>query len=205
MDKYEKRAYGDEASPTLEGDRCIRGIAVVFERDSRIFYEPQINKVIIEVIKRGAITDDLIANSDVKALLEHDKSRLLARSTNGSGSLKLSLSDNGLKYEFNAPNTASGNDAVEYVSRGDMRGSSFAYMCNEKEDVTYERAGKLADGRVIYKRFVHRIRKIGDVSIVTDPAFLDTSVSIRSAEDYLHIESPEKKVINFNIINKGIL
>lgn len=189
--KFEQRSYtGAESVPKLEGERTIEGYAVVFERESRIFYDPALKKTIQETIKRGAITQELLDRCDVKALLEHDKSRLLARCNAGAGSLTLTVDEIGVKYRFEAPNTVAGNDVVEYVKRGDLFGSSFAYLSNEGEDVKYQ---KRSDG--VYLRDVYKIRYVGDISVVTDPAYMDTSVSVRSVETALGIEEEEKEEI----------
>lgn len=188
--KFEQRSYtGAESVPKLEGERTIEGYAVVFERESRIFYDPALKKTIQETIKRGAITQELLERCDIKALLEHDKSRLLARCNAGAGSLTLTVDEIGVKYRFEAPNTVAGSDAVEYVKRGDLFGSSFAYYCDESKDVTYE---KRSDG--VYTRTVNCIRYVGDVSIVSDPAYLSTSVSVRSVETALGIEEKKPEI-----------
>lgn len=141
----------------------------------------------IEVIERGAITDELIRSCDIKALMEHNKQRLLARSNMGTGSLLLSVDDYGLAYKFDAPNTQCGNDAIEMIIRGDLFGSSFAFWTDEKRNVTYERK----DG--ILFRTVHKIDKLFDVSIVADPAYFDTDVTVRSISD---IEQKDIEYIN---------
>lgn len=172
----EIRSYSDIASPKLEG-RTIEGFAAVFDQESRLNFDAKTKQFFIEVIERGAITDELLQACDIKALLEHDKGRMLARSRYGTGSLSLMVNDFGLGYKFDAPNTPEGDYAVEMIARGDLFGSSFAYSTNDKKNVTY----KKVDG-LLY-RIVHKIDRISDISIVSDPAYYGTDVTLRSLSE----------------------
>ena len=75
------------------------------------------------------------------------------------------------------------------VKRGDLFGSSFAYTTDEAIDgsVTYTKEG---DTLI---RTVHKIDKLYDVSIVSDPAYLDTSVTARSLDKALNIPEPKQE------------
>ena len=86
----EIRSYTEEASPKIDG-RTIQGYGSVFGKQSRILYDVEKKQFFIEVIEKGAITDELIRSCDIKALMEHNKQRLLARSNMGAGSLALSV------------------------------------------------------------------------------------------------------------------
>lgn len=172
----EIRSYSDIASPKLEG-RTIEGFAAVFDQESRLNFDAKTKQFFIEVIERGAITDELLQACDIKALLEHDKGRMLARSRFGTGSLSLMVNDFGLGYKFDAPNTPEGDYAVEMIARGDLFGSSFAYSTNDKKNVTY----KKVDG-LLY-RIVHKIDRIFDISIVSNPAYYGTDVTLRSLSE----------------------
>ena len=68
-----------------------------------------------EIITRNAL-DGVIEKSDVFCLLNHDKSKgVLARSNKGTGSLTLEIDDKGLKYRFEAPKTALGDELEEVI------------------------------------------------------------------------------------------
>ena len=129
-----------------------------------------------EIIAPGAF-DGVIENSDVKALLDHNPSRgILARSKNGEGTLSLSIDETGLRYAFDAPNTALGDEVVEGLKRGDYSQSSFAFTV---KDQTWT---KEEDGT--YLRTINKIGGLYDVSIVADPAYPDTSVAVRSLDAF---------------------
>lgn len=183
---YDKRAMPKVVG---EGDsRTIEGYAVVFEKESRMMFDFWKGKKFVEIIKREAVTNEDLAKWDIKALLEHDKSRLLARSFNGKGSLSLSVDDYGVKYRFESPNTVDGDTALELIRRRDMFGSSFAYTSNESKDVKYT---KREDDSLL--REVTKFSGMYDVSIVTDPAFFGTDVTVRSLEGIVDTLVEEKE------------
>lgn len=183
----EIRSFSEKrAMPTvLEDSRTIEGYAIVFEKESRMMFDWWKGRNFIEVIKRGAVRPEDFKSWDIKALAEHDKSRLLARSWNGVGSLSLSLDDYGLKYRFDAPNTEEGNNAVELIKRGDIFGSSFSYSTDDSENVRYT---KRSDGTLL--REVLKIDRMYDVSVVTDPAYFGTDVTVRSLQGFIDAEKP---------------
>ena len=127
-----------------------------------------------EVIERSAL-DGVIEKSNIFALLDHSKERgILARSKNGEGTLELEVDEKGLKYRFEAPNTALGDELLEYLRRGEISESSFCFTV-EKE--TWE---KKADET--WKRTIHQFDELFDVSPVYDAAYSATSVCLRGKE-----------------------
>ena len=179
----------------------IEGYAIVFNQKSRIMYDRERKRFFTEIIKNGSVTEELLRSCDIKAVLEHNKQRLLARYNKGGGSLSLEINDYGLLYRFLSPNTVDGDFAVEMISRGDIFGSSFAYYADEKDKSKVEYT--MDNGMLL--RTVHKIDLIDDISPVIDPAFFGTDVSVRSIEgieatlnpdrDYLiHIQELEKLI-----------
>lgn len=121
--------------------------------------------------------DGVIEKSDVMALLNHDQSRgILARSRYGSGTLALVADEKGLRYTFSAPHTALGDECLEYLRRGDINQSSFAFAVAED---SWEKQG---DGT--YIRTIKRFERLYDVSPVFTPAYAETSVSCRSFDEF---------------------
>jgi HK97 family phage prohead protease len=142
-----------------------------------------------EVIDRNAF-DGVIEQSDVFAVLNHDNSRgVLGRSINGTGSLSLSVDDHGLRYEFDAPRTALGDELLEGLRRGDITASSFAF--NVQDERWEEQENKT------YKRTILKIRRLYDVSPVYNPAYPDTSVAQRSLDETLH-NTTNNNTITYN-------
>lgn len=185
MEGIEIRSFGGDAAPKLVADRSIEGYAVVFGQESRVMYDPKNKRCFVEVIESGSITDETLRNCDIKALSEHNRERMLARSFKGTGSLSLTVDSHGVKYRFEAPNTQEGEYVVEMVKRGDLFGSSFAYLTDERSNVSYT---KRSDG--ILLRSVKKIDRMFDISVVSDPAYMGTDVAVRSLDQYF--EAPNE-------------
>lgn len=152
-------------------ERTVEGYAAVFEKPSQYIGW-------VEIIHRGAITEETIMKSDVLAKFNHNDDKILARSKNGNGSLLLEVDDNGLRYMFESPKTALGDELLEYLHRGDISQSSFAFCINQ-DDTTAQRWHK--ENNIIY-RDIYKIERLFDISPVFMPAYNDTSCSARFAE-----------------------
>lgn len=168
----EIRSFGGVATPTIHG-RAISGYAIVFNSRSEILSDWESRRRFREIISPAAVSNELIQRSDIKMLLEHDRNRLLARSKQGKGSLKWSIDHRGVLYSFEAPKTADGDYATELLSRGDLTGSSFAFYVAKDGD-TWKKDGE------IWVRTITKIAMLTDFSIVSDPAYAETSASVRS-------------------------
>lgn len=153
---------GDNANTSNE-NRHIEGYAIVFNSLSNDLGGFR------EIIEQGAITDELIKNSDILCLMNHDIKRgVLARSYQGRGSLKLEIDEHGLHYSFDAPNTDLGDEVLEGIRRGDISKCSFAFVCGE-DNWTKDENGE-------YIRHVKKIKNLYDVSLVYHPAYDETEV-----------------------------
>lgn len=167
-------------------DRLVSGYAVVFDTWSNDlgFYEK---------ILKGAITEDTIKRSDVICKLNHDDQKVLARSKYGEGSLILEVDDKGLKYTFEAPRTQYGDELLEYLRRGDITGSSFAFTIEEDEFSYQWPFDKDADP--VLCREVIKVYKIFDVSPVFTPAYEKTSVANKRKLEEVELKSNEINAI----------
>ena len=152
---------GDNATSTSES-RHIEGYAIVFNSLSNDLGGFR------EIIEPTAITDELIKNSDIVCLKNHNiKEGILARSYHGRGSLKLEIDEHGLHYSFDAPHTQFGDEVLEMVKRGDIAKCSFAFVCGEDVWNKDEKTGE-------YIRRVKKIKNLYDVSLVYHPAYEET-------------------------------
>lgn len=132
--------------------RMVEGYALVFDSESKDlggFHE---------IIDRNAL-QGVIEKSDVFCLLNHNEDKgVLARSNKGVGSLKLEVDYKGLKYSFEAPKTALGDELLEGIRRGDISTSSFGFVVGDDQ---WE---KRSDGT--YLRTIKTIKELFDVSPV---------------------------------------
>lgn len=111
---------------------------------------------------------------DVVGLFNHDESQLLARTTNGT--LTLKKHERGLEWEMsNLPDTQAARDVVALLRSGLVSGASFAFSVNEKgEHWTQDEKGQAI--RTITSANLY------DVSVVTRPAYSSSSAALRSLE-----------------------
>jgi HK97 family phage prohead protease len=119
-----------------------------------------------ERIKRGAFKR--VLGDDVRFLVNHDPSLLLARTRNGT--LRLKENPTGLHTEADIAPTTIGKDLRILVERQDLTQMSFAFMVAEAE-------WDDEDGELI--RTVTRMEALYDVSAVTYPAYPQTDAGAR--------------------------
>lgn len=188
MNKKEIRGVSFRATVD-EDSRRVEGYALLFNTDSR----PMWGGDLIERIAPTAL-DGVLEKSDVLCLMNHDERRgVLARYRMGEGSLKLEIDEKGLRYSFDAPNSALGDELIESLKRGDISESSFAFTV---EDDNWERK---EDGS--YIRTILKFERLYDVSPVYYPAYEDTNVALRSLTDKKEAEQRElekRKAEEFN-------
>ena len=165
--------------------REVNGRAIVFGVRSVNLTPWSSTRVVYEVLEPGCLTQELINRSDVIYNLNHNSSVLnvLGRFRNSEkDTLKLELRADGVYNSCDLPQTTAANDALELIKRGDINGQSFAFE-DDWEDtengVSYERTNETIDGKEVWIRHVKKIIGLYDVSIVTHPAYEQTSVTTR--------------------------
>ena len=109
-----------------------------------------------------------------RALFNHDANYVLGRYPD---TLRMTVDEIGLRYEVLPP--AAHRGVVESIRRGDIRGSSFAFVIAKGGESWH-----VEEGRHI--RTVTAVSDLMDVGPVTYPAYPDSSVSVaqRSFEQY---------------------
>ena len=191
--KTEKRVQNlqkIEVRKLESGQRYFEGYAAVFDQDSKLMTEG--GRIFYETIERGAFDKVLQTDPDVVLTINHDKSKLLARTK--SGTLTLFVDDVGLRYKATVPNTTDGNDAYEMVSRGDLYESSFKFGLRPSKDATWN----MDANKKVWKRSVSNIPLIKDVAIVTEGAYANTDVTVaeRNLQDFEHKKAARQIRIN---------
>ena len=153
--------------------RTIDGYAVVFDSWSRDLGG------FTEIIRQSAITQELLNESDVIANINHDDNLMLARWIEGEGTLRLSLDEKGLRFEFDCPETERGNQLLWDIRNGNLFECSFCFALPDND--TCQRWFRSEDGSL--KREITQIGWLHDVSIVSLAAYPATSVSNREQID----------------------
>tara|TARA_R110002072_G_scaffold121850_1_gene256049 strand:+ start:4753 stop:5757 length:1005 start_codon:yes stop_codon:yes gene_type:complete len=179
--KLEKRSKDGKSNPVIVGH------AAVFDSLSEDLGGFQ------ERIHKNAFDD--VLDNDVRAFFNHDPNHLLARTS--SGTLKLSVDEKGLKYEFSVPDTSSGRDLLVSMERGDISQSSFAFTI---EDDKWDQENGM-DIRTINK--VKRLYDVSPVSIPAYPGADDLAVAQRSLA--MNNETKQRKDEEIDLIKRNLL
>lgn len=160
--------------------RRISGRAIVFNSPTVI------GGCFREVILPEAISDELLANSDVVLTLEHNPAAgILGRSCKGEGTLQLERRDDGVYITCDLPASPFGDTVLEGIRRGDYRQMSFSFVVGDQR---WEACDDDMEQRTITD-----ISRICDVSVVAFPAYKDTSVAARSEEEPEDTEADDDK------------
>ena len=167
-------AHYSKHDSTLEtreenGERIIEGYAALYDNETNI-------GPFKESISRGAF--DNVLDNDVRALINHDPSLVLGRTS--SGTLELTSDDVGLKYRVKLGNQQYATDLYESIQRGDISQSSFAFTI---KDQTWSEDRS--------SRSVDEVAQLLDVSPVTYPAYKEATVVAREEEQVKEIRTAE--------------
>lgn len=176
--RYSVGSISIEKRAGNEDSRTITGYAVVFDKWSATLGGSHWG--FREKINRDAFTDTDM--SAVIATFNHNFDNVLARVD--SDSLVLSIDDSGLKYTFEAPNTTAGNDLLENIRNGNVKGSSFMFTVDE-QTWTY----KDNDQDAIDEREITKVGELIELGPVTVPAYPDTTAAERSHKESKPTES----------------
>ena len=142
-----------------------------------------------EEIRKGAF-DDSLQDNQVLALYGHDYNKPLGRL---GANLNLRSDDVGLYFELRVnPNVTWAKDTYELVKDGVLTGMSFGFCC--KDDDWNEENGNTI-------RSVNKA-ELFEISVVSSPAYLDSSVSCRSYKQYKEgIKTKEERELKKKQIN----
>ena len=149
---------------TNQEEYIIAGYFAVFNQETELY------PGVFESIDSGAFKNSI--NGDVRALINHDTSLVLARTT--SNTLTLKEDAKGLYGEIKInPYDTDALNIYERVKRGDVSQCSFGFLINEEE------ADYREDGST---HFILKDLNLYEVSICTFPAYEGTEVEARQKQ-----------------------
>ncbi|MCT0502005.1 HK97 family phage prohead protease [Lactococcus cremoris] len=152
-------------------EKIISGYFIVFNSETEL-YEGCFEEIAPESF-------DNVDLSDVRALIDHETSKVLGRTK--SGTLTLSVDAKGVYGEIKVnENDTEAMNLYSRVQRGDVDQCSFGFNILDEAMETRD------DGS--YK-FTIKAIELFEVSVVTFPAYADTAVEARSKQ----IENMEKR------------
>lgn len=186
MDKEIRSIQGDihvVQRDNSDDPKQIQGYAVLFNTESVDLGG------FIEVIKPNAL--DGVDLSAVQLIYGHENNSILARVD--SGNLTLTVDETGLFFVATLADTSLANDVYQDILAGNLKGMSFGFTIPEDGDDWIFNQGDTA---------VHVVNQIGDVveiTITPNPAYQDTSVSVKRSLDEARKDKEnmdEAKIVN---------
>ena len=162
---------------TEDNGMTFVGYAAVFNADS----EPL---PFIERIQPGAFSRSLRSRNEIKMFWNHDTGQVLA--SKRAGTLRLSEDSHGLRVEADLPDTTAGRDASYLIKRGDISEMSFGFSVPRGGDSWSD------DGATRELREV----RLHEVSVVSFPAYRQTTVSVRSLDGLVEATGLEADKLN---------
>jgi HK97 family phage prohead protease len=156
-----------EVRTAANGQKNVRGYLAVYNTRSVDLGG------FVEKVMPGAFKSALQPGADIRLLTNHDWSKPLARTA--AGTLQLRDDDYGLGFSAELPNTTYANDLAESMQRGDVTGCSFGFNCDPDGDSWDNEGGDV----------VRSLRSVTmmEGSIVSSPAYLQATVSLRTAPE----------------------
>ena len=121
----------------------------------------------------------------------HNRQLILARSKNGVGTLSYTVDEKGVAFEFEAPNTADGDKALELVRRGDISGCSFMFTTHYYDSGYVTRSVERVDGKTMITYTVNIITGVYDFTLAADPAYPDTNCEVEARELIRELREPK--------------
>ena len=157
-----------------DGNLYIEGYFAVFGSEYKMWENA------IETIDEDAFDDAL--NGDIRALVNHDTTLVLGRTTAGTLSLRADKTGLWGSVTINQADKDAMN-LYERVKRGDVSQCSFGF------DIIDQSTEVMENGTTVWK--LNKV-KLYEVSVVTFPAYEDTSVQARK-RDYEEIQKRKKE------------
>src|SRR5699024_4541432 len=138
-----------------------------------------------EVIQSGALND--VNTSKTLALFNHDFANVLGRVD--AGTLKLTVDKTGLHFVLQIPDTTLGHDVYTQIKNGNLKGLSFRFTVAPDGEHWKQLNGKPT-------RVISKIATMREISIVSIPAYDDTSIEVtRSFKEFTEKQNYKAKAL----------
>jgi HK97 family phage prohead protease len=164
-DMEQRTATVDLRDTRVEG-RTLSGFAALYGVESNPI--EQRGRRFTETIEAGAFDDVLDSDPDVVLTVNHDKSRVLGRTS--SGTLRLEARSEGLWFECDLGDGPTAQDVRDMVRREDITGMSFEFGVAD--------GGDRWDGPE--RRTLTKIAHLTDLSLATNGAYNAPRVELRT-------------------------
>lgn len=188
----EKRTVNLEIRSADSESRKIEGYAAVFNEEYTQLKD-RWGDVFYEKISAGAFKKTLADDKrDKFMLINHDWNKVIGRT---GSNLTLSEDEHGLRFEVDVPNTVDGNDLLENVRLGLIKGCSFGF--NIKDQIT-----RWDDNWTFYRDITEV--ELFEVTATPIPAYNDTEIACRSELSIRDIKPQQDPIIKKKINKRNV-
>ncbi|KPI46282.1 peptidase U35 [Clostridioides difficile] len=179
--EMEKRAVSLEIRDSNLESRKISGYAAIFS-DNYTKLQDRWGDTFYEKISRGAFLKTLADNAKDKfMLINHDWNKIVGRT---NSNLILEEDEHGLRFEVDVPATTDGNDLLENVRLGLIRGCSFGFnIVNSKT--------RWDDDWTFYRDITEV--ELFEITATPMPAYNDTEINCRSDISIKELRESQKE------------
>ncbi|EGT4645246.1 HK97 family phage prohead protease [Clostridioides difficile] len=179
--EMEKRAVSLEIRESNLESRKISGYAAVFS-DDYTKLQDRWGDTFYEKISRGAFLKTLADNArDKFMLINHDWNKVVGRT---NSNLVLEEDEHGLRFELDIPYTTHGNDLLENVRLGLIKGCSFGFnIVNSKT--------RWDDDWTFYRDITEV--ELFEITATPIPAYNDTEINCRSDISIKELRESQKE------------
>lgn len=174
--KMELRVNPASITTNEDGTMTVEGYVNKTEKRSNMLGRTQ---KFVEIIKRGAWQRALDRAKEIHFLAEHDNSKILASTRNGS--LELHEDEEGLYMRATICPTSWGKDYYQLIKDGILQNMSFGFRAIKD---SWRNMGDYFERTVIDL-------ELFEVSVVRDPAYSQSTISARGI-DLVEEEVPEE-------------
>lgn len=179
---------------TNQTGHVISGVAIPFNQPSLPIPSDDGAGFFIEQIDPHAL--DGVDLGHVYLLQNHDPHDVLARVD--SGSLNLSITDDGLAFTATLADTSEVNDLLAKIKHGDVKGLSFGALVDPADvDVTTDEIGREL-------HIITRIDQLNEISITPIPAYTESQLKIIREQQLTGKESSKTNMTDTEKLKQGL-
>lgn len=175
---------------TRDASESENGIGVI-EGYAAVFNQPSVDMGFIEFMDPKSF--DGVDMTDTVALYNHNWDNVLGRVSGGT--LKLTTDEKGLRFALTMPDTTVGRDTYENAKNGNLQGCSFGFTIADDDWTRGE------DGNLIHT--ILKIDELFEISIVTMPAYTETSVKVTRGRESKDAEARHRAKLQLEILEGG--
>jgi len=159
--------FNAELRKASSGGRTLIGYAARFNSLSQPI--PGASGLFLEKLAPGCFAESLAGTDDIRALVDHDDSKIIGKRSNGS--LRIKEDSVGLRVEIDVPRTSYGDDLLALIDSGLIAGMSFGFFALDDAWSQATVNGEQWAVRTVTRAYVY------EVTATSIPCYEETSLA----------------------------